>query len=723
MKLMLSTLLLVSAVLAGWQDRTPLPGPRAQHMLAATRDSTGPLLLAIGGRRSLAAAMEPTCLAYSPSNNSWTSRSAMHTSRGIGRAVALGNRVYVIGGCATFGIGLRAVESYDPVADSWHTCPSVPVLVHDCAAASWRDSLLYVLGGGNWSPSSPPTANVWLYNALTQEWDSATPLPEPIGAAAAEIIGDTVIVACGWTDSGPSNRVWRGIINAGMPEYIYWESYDTLPARPRYRPVSAVAGDRFYLAGGTVADRTVSTETWALDLLGREWTPAPALPGPLTDVSGAGVIGSRLHVAGGYAGVAPFLADHWCLNTLAVEHDVGPEALLSPQGRLVPDSAHAVQAVVRNFTANPESASVTVRVTDSVSGQLVIESGLGTFLDSADCETLDLGLFTPEPGRYYLARLVTGLAGDEDPTNDTLLARCRTASGSLPDGFGYVYRTTQEPDTVDFSWLDPLPGDTIDNWQPNADDGVARRDLPFAFPFYDTVFTRLYIGTNGTVQASDNSSAANRPFPVYDSPYLAAPFWDDLNLRAAGRVIERLDSSAALYTWLGVPRYTSPDDRLTFQVLLRNDGRVAFSYLDMAGATDSSTVGIQGQDGAGRWYLEYVFDAAPAGHQPKDSTTVVFFPPFSGVAEPKPHPALPGLTVSCPALIRGPSIRVRLGPAAAGPVRLELLDAAGRLLQIRDLGGSTDQLDWRVGRLAAGLYFIRACTPLGAAATRTCLVR
>jgi len=140
-----------------WFEAAPLPGPRAFHMTAFARTDSGPRLYAIGGQRSPSDPMERLCVEYSPQSNLWRQRADMRQRRGLGQACAVNGRVYVLGGCSTFGTGLADVEVYDPATNAWTVGPNMPESLYDFGTAVWRDSLVFVLGGGSWHPSVPPS--------------------------------------------------------------------------------------------------------------------------------------------------------------------------------------------------------------------------------------------------------------------------------------------------------------------------------------------------------------------------------------------------------------------------------------------------------------------------------------------------------------------------------------------------------------------------------------
>ncbi len=700
----------------GWLEKADLPYPLAHQMAASLQDSADRYFV-FGGQRSVHGTMQQNCLKYSALTNSWSLCTPMRFPRGIGRAIAVKNLIYVLGGCETFGTGLPKVEVYDPFADTWSVAPNMPESLYDFGAATWRDSIIYLFGGGNWSPGSPPTGRVWLFDPANSSWDSATPLPVPIGALCSEIIGDTIIVATGWTESGPTNAVWCGLIEPSDPKEIIWERFDTLPGMPRCRTVSSVVNNRIYLVGGILEQGVVSNETWMFDPQAISWQMLPPKPHPISDVYGTGIIHDKLYFPGGFPGTAPYLKAHDALNTGQYAHDIGVNHISSPKGRLVPDRIYPVIVWVQNFGGSAETFTASSEIVDSLSHELLFESNKIVALDTGESRTVDFGQFDPGPGRIFKVMSAVHLAGDENPDNDTARCRCRTTSGSEPDGYGYIYRSTQEPDTIIFQWFDPTGGDTIDDWEPNPDDGISERDLSFPFPFYGDSIEEIYICTNGFLETSELSCPVNRNLPFYDMTDIIAPFWDDLTLRESGTVIEKQDTDKVAWTWIEVPRYPSCPknaEKMTFQIILHADGRIQFNYLSLDGNQASSTIGIQGRDGTWRWFLEYACNGEPANHIPADSLTIVFAPPVTGIREQPSCRLASLLSLECPTICTQTRISIRIIWHTPDIPKVNVFDVCGRLITAMNLKGNGNcTIDWNLdnhARLAPGAYFLRVTT-------------
>jgi hypothetical protein len=221
-----------------------------------------------------------------------------------------------------------------------------------------------------------------------------------------------------------------------------------------------------------------------------------------------------------------------------------------------------------------------------------------------------------------------------------------------PDGYGYYYLSTQDPgDTLTFQWIDATPGTHITNWTPNPDDGYATINLPFDFPYYDQALPSIKVGINGLLASTSPTEYTNTALPNGTLVNLIAPFWDDLYLASGGvYYYEPADHSCFVIEYLKLARFDTPTDLETFEIVMYPDGRLRFNYLDLNGVVNSNTVGIQGQQGANNWYLQYACNGSPAPHVVRDSTSVLFYAPHhdhdvgvTGIVSPGPYVA-PGST-------------------------------------------------------------------------------
>jgi len=119
----------------------------------------------------------------------------------------------------------------------------------------------------------------------------------------------------------------------------------------------------------------------------------------------------------------------------------------------------------------------------------------------------------------------------------------------------------------------------VDKRPEDGDNGYRDFVLPGAtFPFFGTVYDTIYIGTNGyiTFTAGDTTARLSPTALAKDLPRIA-PLWADLEVVDAGDIYYKRFDDRHVITWSGVgqPAY---EGLSTFQVVLYDDGRIAFVY-------------------------------------------------------------------------------------------------------------------------------------------------
>jgi hypothetical protein len=215
------------------------------------------------------------------------------------------------------------------------------------------------------------------------------------------------------------------------------------------------------------------------------------------------------------------------------------------------------------------------------------------------------------------------------PCADTMYApSASTDPGGRP--FQWVDITGIGFPIPSYSWYNPFVTDEV------IDDGTAGPfAIGFAFPFYDTTFTRVYLGANGALSFTDenvNVEGYYTPVPIPNPPFatFVSPFWNDLNLdHAAGGhgtvyLYRAPHNDTLIFEYYQVGNFQSPDDTLTtFEVILTKNGSVTFQYLSVGTSSlaDSAVIGIARYDCEA---VPYLIQGNPAGHIVADSTAVLF---------------------------------------------------------------------------------------------------
>jgi uncharacterized protein (TIGR03437 family) len=126
-----------------------------------------------------------------------------------------------------------------------------------------------------------------------------------------------------------------------------------------------------------------------------------------------------------------------------------------------------------------------------------------------------------------------------------------------------------------------------------GDDDSRQFTLPFAFPFYGSSYTTVFLNSDGnlTFLMPESASTLRSIGRMTGGPPRISPLFDDLDPSlVAGGVRYLADSTRAVFTWVAVPEYSATGVSalgLTFQVRLYPDGRIQFAY---AGVKPSSAV-------------------------------------------------------------------------------------------------------------------------------------
>ena len=186
-------------------------------------------------------------------------------------------------------------------------------------------------------------------------------------------------------------------------------------------------------------------------------------------------------------------------------------------------------------------------------------------------------------------------------------------SGGGPDLFGHYWKDSDDPGGPLFDWYDiSTTGTPVGLTDDNFSGPIS---IGFEFPFYDTVYTEVYIGSNGLVTfGSGEASLLNRSLPTTSpSLPLIAPWWDNLDPGSGGSAYYFFDSANERFivSYEAVPMAFAPSGTgaLTFQAVLYPGGNILLQYLTMDPGDldlDRATVGIQSEGGLDA--LEIVFN-------------------------------------------------------------------------------------------------------------------
>ena len=187
----------------------------------------------------------------------WSIGKNMSTARNELTAVELNGKIYAMGGedIAAGGAQKNTVEVYDIAKDKWIEGTVAPMpLPLDHTASAVYDGKIYVIGG--FLKDKVSTDRVFIYDPSKNDWQEASPLPSPIGAALnAQFINGILYVVGGLNASeAPVNTNY-----AYDPKTNTWTTKAPMPTA-RHHLQTAVIGGKLYAMGGRILGDGVRSE-------------------------------------------------------------------------------------------------------------------------------------------------------------------------------------------------------------------------------------------------------------------------------------------------------------------------------------------------------------------------------------------------------------------------------------------------------------------------------
>lgn len=205
-----------------WVDLASLPTPR-HHITPAV---IGGQIYAVGGFDGPFPEweMKSDMFIYDIKKDKWRKGVPLPKPRGEHVAVALDNRVHVIGGRITKAGGKSHFDSFldtgehdifDPSTNQW-TKGAAAITARNSAAAAVIDGLIYVVGGrknviqedGGQLQQNLGTLEV--YDPKKNIWETLAPMPEALGGNAAAALGGKLYVF-GGEQWAPEHKVFSSV--------------------------------------------------------------------------------------------------------------------------------------------------------------------------------------------------------------------------------------------------------------------------------------------------------------------------------------------------------------------------------------------------------------------------------------------------------------------------------------------------------------------------------
>jgi N-acetylneuraminic acid mutarotase len=210
-----------------------------------------------------------------------SSAAAAASARGAAPLVVKAKTSLAPGPGSGTAAGGAAARQVTPEAAPWTDVANYPDTIMDDAVAD-HDGKIYVVGGndGNYAIQD---ANV--YTPSTNNWSSIAPLPQPLNAASAGFIGNTLYVAGGWDNFGnPSTTLYAYNLSTNT-----WSQAASLPTAVAAAGSAVVSGKLYIVGGVTGTSGTTADAVYSYDPGNNSWSQQPNYPAAMAFPSCGGV--------------------------------------------------------------------------------------------------------------------------------------------------------------------------------------------------------------------------------------------------------------------------------------------------------------------------------------------------------------------------------------------------------------------------------------------------
>lgn len=253
-----------------------MPIPRHEHLAVAL----GGRIYVIGG--SVNAENSVRVDAFDPATGVFHRKADLLEARSFFAGAAIGERLYVVGGARR-----RSAEEFDPEENRWRTVAPPPFTRTHFAAAAHGGRLFAIggYGGEVREGEAQFSPDVFAYDPLADRWEEGPPLPLPLHGHRAVDLDGTLHVLGGTADFDDFTHHF--VLRGGS-----WEKAAPLPPNGNIFFVAEPHRGTIVVAGG-LGDRV-----WRYDPATDAWTRLPDHEPPRYHAAGAVAL-DRLYLFGG----------------------------------------------------------------------------------------------------------------------------------------------------------------------------------------------------------------------------------------------------------------------------------------------------------------------------------------------------------------------------------------------------------------------------------------
>ncbi len=244
--------------------------------------------------------------------DSWTTKASMLTSRTGAGAAAVNGIIYVIGGSQRYNVtgtefsymSINATEAYNPATDTWiHKAP-MPTPREGFGIVVYQNRI-YCVGGRTVLKTDSNLTNVnEVYDPETDTWQTKTAMPTArYGLQASEVNGKLYLISGLVQSESTSIKDMSVQVNEVYdPVTDTWSTYSSIPTAVRGY-ASAVVDGKIYIISGVASGSARTNLTQIYDPERDEWSlglPIPMSVSSAVAVATTGIkLAKAIYVIGG----------------------------------------------------------------------------------------------------------------------------------------------------------------------------------------------------------------------------------------------------------------------------------------------------------------------------------------------------------------------------------------------------------------------------------------
>ena len=218
-----------------------------------------------------------------------------------GGCVALGGKIYALGGSTSAPVAPYSVEVYDPIDNTWNYVAPMDISRTSCTAAALGGKI-YAVGGHMYTHPVPSTDlftnEVSVYDPIDNTWNNVAPLDISRGFLSCAALGGKLYAAGGQLNP-PAPIVRSAIVSVYDPIDNSWNDVASMNTARRNFGLTA-AGGKLYAIGGEGPGGFLDTVE-VYDPIDNSWNYVVPM-----DISmnafGACALAGKLYVVGGTRG-------------------------------------------------------------------------------------------------------------------------------------------------------------------------------------------------------------------------------------------------------------------------------------------------------------------------------------------------------------------------------------------------------------------------------------